>query len=124
MNARGINPAAALLSVVKMVLAVVAGVAAHRWQLPTWFVVAGLLAFVAILIPRALMMANQWENAVVLRLGKLRAIRGPGPFLIVPFVDAGAARIDQRTPTTQFNAQHALTKDTAPANVHRTIFWA
>ncbi len=123
MNARGINPPAALLSVVTMVLAVLAGVAAHRWQLPTWFVVAGLLAFVAILIPRALMMANQWENAVVLRLGKLRAIRGPGLFLIVPFVDAVATWIDQRIQTTEFNAEQALTKDTVPVNVDAIIFW-
>src|SRR5260221_10852789 len=103
MNARGINPPAALLSVVTMVLAVLAGVAAHRWQLPTWFVVAGLLAFVAILIPRALMMANQWENAVVLRLGKLRAIPGPPLLLILPLVHSGANRLDQRIPTTQIN---------------------
>ncbi|SRR6266851_1025952 len=123
MNARGINPPAALLSVVTMVLAVLAGVAAYRWQLPTWFVVAGLLAFVAILIPRALMMANQWENAVVLRLGKLRAIRGPGLFLIVPFVDAVATWIDQRIQTTEFNAEQALTKDTVPVNVDAIIFW-
>jgi len=106
-----------------MVLAVLAGVAAYRWQLPTWFVVAGLLAFVAILIPRALMMANQWENAVVLRLGKLRAIRGPGLFLIVPFVDAVATWIDQRIQTTEFNAEQALTKDTVPVNVDAIIFW-
>src|SRR5260221_12748269 len=120
MNARGINPAAALLSVVKMVLAVVAGVAAHRWQLPTWFVVAGLLAFVAILIPRALMMANQWENAVVLRLGKLRAIRGPRPFLIVPFGDAGEACVDQRDQTTQCNPQQGRPNSTGPGTFDAT----
>src|SRR5260221_12734348 len=108
MNARGINPPAALLSVVTMVLAVLAGVAAHRWQLPTWFVVAGLLAFVAILIPRALMMANQWENAVVLRLRKLRALPRPALFLLLPFFAAVGPWIDHRTQTTPFKAQQAL----------------
>src|SRR5260221_14608717 len=110
MNARGINPPAALLSVVTMVLAVLAGVAAHRWQLPTWFVVAGLLAFVAILIPRALMMANQWENAVVLRLGKLRAVPGPRLFLLVPFVDGVGTWVDPRIPTPAFKAHQAPAK--------------
>jgi regulator of protease activity HflC (stomatin/prohibitin superfamily) len=123
MNARGINQPAALLSAVTIVLAVLAGLAAYRWQLPAWFVVAGILAVIAILIPRALMMANQWENAVVLRLGRLRAIRGPGLFLIVPFVDAVATWIDQRIQTTEFNAEQALTKDTVPVNVDAIVFW-
>jgi regulator of protease activity HflC (stomatin/prohibitin superfamily) len=123
MNARGINQPAALLSAVTMVLAVLAGLAAYRWQFPAWFIVAGVLAFIAVLIPRALMMANQWENAVVLRLGKLHAIRGPGLFLIVPFVDAVTTWIDQRIQTTEFNAEQALTKDTVPVNVDAIVFW-
>jgi regulator of protease activity HflC (stomatin/prohibitin superfamily) len=106
-----------------MVLAVLAALAAYRWQLPSWFVGAGLLAFIAVVIPRALMMANQWENAVVLRLGRLHAIRGPGLFLIVPFVDAVATWIDQRIQTTEFNAEQALTKDTVPVNVDAIVFW-
>ena len=32
-----------------------------------------IVLIIAALIPRALMMANQWERAVVLRLGKLHA---------------------------------------------------
>jgi regulator of protease activity HflC (stomatin/prohibitin superfamily) len=123
MNARGINQPAALLSAVTIVLAVLAALAAYRWQLPSWFVGAGLLAFIAVVIPRALMMANQWENAVVLRLGRLHAIRGPGLFLIVPFVDAVATWIDQRIQTTEFNAEQALTKDTVPVNVDAIVFW-
>src|SRR5947208_9620903 len=123
MNARGINPPAAFLSAVTMVLAVLAGLAAYRWQLPAWFVVTGLLILVAVLIPRALMMANQWENAVVLRLGKLHAIRGPGLFLIVPFVDSVATWIDQRIQTTEFNAEQALSKDTVPVDVDAVVFW-
>ena len=31
--------------------------------------------------------AQQWERAVVLRLGKFIGLRGPGLFWIVPFVD-------------------------------------
>jgi regulator of protease activity HflC (stomatin/prohibitin superfamily) len=123
MNARGINQPAALLSVVTAGLAILAGVAAYRWQLAAWVVVAALLALLAALIPRALMMANQWENAVVLRLGKLHAIRGPGLFVIVPFIDAVATWIDQRIQTTEFNAEQALTKDTVPVNVDAIVFW-
>jgi regulator of protease activity HflC (stomatin/prohibitin superfamily) len=123
MNARGINPPAALLSAVTIVLAALVGSLAYSRQLPSLFVVAGFLVLVAALIPRALMMANQWENAVVLRLGRLHAIRGPGLFVIVPFIDAVATWIDQRIQTTEFNAEQALTKDTVPVNVDAIIFW-
>jgi regulator of protease activity HflC (stomatin/prohibitin superfamily) len=123
MNARGINPPAALLSAVTIVLAALVGAFAYSRQLPSLFVVVGFLVLVAALIPRALMMANQWENAVVLRLGRLHAIRGPGLFVIVPFIDAVATWIDQRIQTTEFNAEQALTKDTVPVNVDAIVFW-
>ena len=123
MNARRINPPAALLAAVTFVLAVLVGDLAYNQRAPALIAAAVLLVVVALLIPRALMIANQWENAVVLRLGKLQAIRGPGLFVIIPFVDAVATWIDQRIQTTEFNAEQALTKDTVPVNVDAIIFW-
>jgi regulator of protease activity HflC (stomatin/prohibitin superfamily) len=123
MNARRINPPAALLAAVIFVLAVLVGDLAYSQNSPALVAAAALLVIVALLVPRALMMANQWENAVVLRLGKLQAIRGPGIFVIIPFVDAVATWIDQRIQTTEFNAEQALTKDTVPVNVDAIVFW-
>ena len=57
-------------------------------------------SFLRRLLPLSLLMALQWEKAVVLRFGKLQALRGPGLFLIVPFVDTVAAWMDQRIQTT------------------------
>jgi regulator of protease activity HflC (stomatin/prohibitin superfamily) len=82
-----------------------------------------ILIVLGLLTPMALKMANQWERAVVLRLGKLHAIRGPGLFLIVPFVDQVATWLDQRIQTTEFNAEQALTKDTVPVDVDAVAFW-
>jgi regulator of protease activity HflC (stomatin/prohibitin superfamily) len=56
-------------------------------------------------------------------LGKLHAIRGPGMFMIVPFVDSVTAWIDQRIQTTPFNAEQALTRDTVPVNIDAILFW-
>ena len=123
MNARRINPPAMLLAAVTFVLAVLVGEFAYSQKAPALVAVAALLVVLALLIPRALMMANQWENAVVLRLGKLQAIRGPGLFVIIPFIDAVATWIDQRIQTTEFNAEQALTKDTVPVNVDAIVFW-
>jgi regulator of protease activity HflC (stomatin/prohibitin superfamily) len=67
--------------------------------------------------------ANQWERAVVLRLGKYRGLRGPGLFWIFPFIDTIAAWIDQRVITTNFAAEETLTSDTVPVNVDAVLFW-
>jgi regulator of protease activity HflC (stomatin/prohibitin superfamily) len=87
------------------------------FALPAIFIVLGLL------IPQSLLMADQWEKAIVLRFGKLRAVRGPGLFLVIPVVDRVAAWIDQRIQTTQFNAEQALSRDTVPVNIDAVVFW-
>ncbi len=113
-------------SVSSFLLFVVAGIAAWTGQaeeVTGLYIVAAILVLLGLLMPRSLMMANQWERAVVLRLGKLKAIRGPGMFVIIPFFDAVAAILDQRIQTTEFNAESALSKDTVPVNIDAVIFW-
>jgi hypothetical protein len=89
----------------------------------SYYWIAGALAVIAGLIPQSLMVADQWERAVVLRLGKLTAIRGPGVFAIVPFIDNVASWLDQRIQTTEINAEKALSKDTVPVNIDAVVFW-
>jgi regulator of protease activity HflC (stomatin/prohibitin superfamily) len=67
--------------------------------------------------------AQQWERAVVLRLGRFIGLRGPGLFWIVPFIDRVNSWIDQRTITTSFAAEQTLTSDTVPVNVDAVLFW-
>jgi regulator of protease activity HflC (stomatin/prohibitin superfamily) len=117
------NPFAILLSLVLFFIAVLVAAIAYSSQVPAAYFGTGLLVILGILLPGALMVANQWERAVVLRLGKLKAIKGPGLFLIVPFVDTVATTIDQRIQTTGFNAERTLTRDTVPVNVDAVIFW-
>src|ERR1700751_4832742 len=77
----------------------------------------------AIMIASALKMANTWEKFVILRAGKLRGVKGPGLFLIIPVIDHVVTVIDERIQTTAFSAEQALTKDTVPVNVDAIIFW-
>ncbi|HKS54488.1 MAG TPA: slipin family protein [Steroidobacteraceae bacterium] len=86
-------------------------------------IVSSLLALAALLLPLSLLIAKQWQKAVVLRFGKLHSIRGPGLFVIVPFIDTVATWIDQRIQTTEFNAEQALTRDTVPTNIDAILFW-
>jgi regulator of protease activity HflC (stomatin/prohibitin superfamily) len=82
-----------------------------------------ILGLFALLLPASLRMANQWESAVVLRLGRFHGLRGPGLFVIVPFVDSVAVTIDQRIQTAEMRAEKALTKDTVSVNVDAIVFW-
>ena len=77
----------------------------------------------AVVVYASLKMALQWQQAVVLRAGKFRAVKGPGLFWIVPILDSIVALIDTRIRTTQFVAEQTLTEDTVPVDVDAIIFW-
>jgi regulator of protease activity HflC (stomatin/prohibitin superfamily) len=78
---------------------------------------------VGLVLMQAPRIAQQWEHAVVLRLGRFVGLRGPGLFWIVPFIDTVSSWIDQRTITTSFAAEQTLTSDTVPVNVDAVLFW-
>jgi regulator of protease activity HflC (stomatin/prohibitin superfamily) len=66
---------------------------------------------------------DQWEKAVLMRLGRYRGLRGPGYFTVVPILDRIAYTVDQRIRTTAFGAESCLTRDTVPVNVDAISFW-
>jgi regulator of protease activity HflC (stomatin/prohibitin superfamily) len=82
-----------------------------------------VLALIGIFLGYSVKMAQQWERAVILRLGKLHAVKGPGLFILVPIIDQVATWIDQRIRTSDFSAEQALTRDTVPVNVDAIVFW-
>jgi regulator of protease activity HflC (stomatin/prohibitin superfamily) len=103
--------------VISVALAVLTGVLTRRPVAPIVIMVIGLVLMQS---PRV---AQQWERAVVLRLGRFVGLRGPGLFWIVPFFDSVSSWIDQRTITTGFAAEQTLTSDTVPVNVDAVLFW-
>jgi regulator of protease activity HflC (stomatin/prohibitin superfamily) len=91
---------------------------------PVGCVAAAVVAFVlAAITALAVKVAAPWDRAVVLRLGKFRALRGPGVFLMVPVIDTVAYWLDIRVITTGFKAEKTLTKDTVPVDVDAVLFW-
>jgi regulator of protease activity HflC (stomatin/prohibitin superfamily) len=82
-----------------------------------------VLALIGIFLGYSVKMAQQWERAVILRLGKLHSVKGPGLFILVPILDQVATWIDQRIRTSDFSAEQALTRDTVPVNVDAIVFW-
>lgn len=77
----------------------------------------------ALLVSSSIKVADQWEHAVVLRLGKFRDVKGPGLFFIIPIFESVPYWIDLRVITTTFKAEKTLTKDTVPVDVDAVLFW-
>lgn len=92
-------------------------------QYVTSFYLLAASLFIAYIVSWAIRIANQWERAVVLRLGRFQALKGPGFFFIIPILDTIAYRIDIRVITTAFKAEKTLTKDTVPVDVDAVLFW-
>ena len=100
-----------------------AGLGMYEWRATGGLVLPAAILAVGLVLMQAPRVAQQWERAVVLRLGRFVGLRGPGLFWIVPFVDRVTAWIDQRTVTTSFAAEQTLTSDTVPVNVDAVLFW-
>jgi len=71
----------------------------------------------------AIKVADQWERAVVLRMGRYAGLRGPGLFHIIPVVESITGIVDQRIRVTSVSAESTLTRDTVPVNVDAIVFW-
>src|SRR5438093_635903 len=112
------------LNIVAIVI-LLACIAIGAWRMavtenPIPLIVMVVIGLVLMQSPR---IAQQWERAVILRLGRFVGLRGPGLFWIVPFVDSVSSWIDQRTITSNFAAEQTLTSDTVPVSVDAVLFW-
>lgn len=129
--------------VAQIAAAVLAG-AVLLFVLPYWPVAIGLIAAtwatlpvlfdmnlqllaavvsLGFLISPGIEVINHWDKIVVLRLGRLHKVRGPGLLLLFPLIDAVAGYVDTRIRSTDFSAEKSLTKDTVPVNVDALAFW-
>ena len=122
-EAASFNWVAALVTVVFLM----AGAGFNRLIEGTWeprnIYIIIITALVAAICFFGIKIANQWERAVVLRLGKFRCLKGPGLFFIVPVIDTIVQSVDMRIRSTDFSSESTLTKDTVPVNVDAICFW-
>src|SRR5260370_5153851 len=111
--------------ILNVVLAGIVLAAALVTQLVLWrfllelTIAAGAVALAILLSLRT---ALQWDRAVVLRLGRFPALKGPGIFFLVPILDRVARYVDMRIRATEFSSEPTLTKDTVAANADAICF--
>jgi regulator of protease activity HflC (stomatin/prohibitin superfamily) len=110
------------VSITVLMVLVVANILLYNFGIiPQWMLI-GLL-IVSVIFASSIKIADQWEKAVVLRMGKYRGLKGPGIFLIIPVIDRIMDYVDQRIRVTDFKAEQTLTKDTVPVNVIAVLYW-
>ncbi len=120
-----ISPIAGFISTIFFVVMLIGTVILDNSNAGDLFTAAWAIVFslAALYLLFAIKVAQQWEKAVVLRLGKFSALRGPGMFWIVPIINSTPVWIDHRVMVTPFNAEKTLTKDTVPVDVDAVLFW-
>ncbi|MGA9868711.1 MAG: slipin family protein [Acetobacteraceae bacterium] len=86
-------------------------------------VVYVIIAIVVLLLYLSVRIASEWQRAVILRLGRLHKVKGPGLYFLLPFLDRPAQVIDLRIQTSTISAEQALTRDTIAVGVDAIVFW-
>jgi len=85
-----------------------------------WLVSPPLLALLFVNTVRKM---EEWERAVMLRLGRFHRVKGPGLFLKIPLVDRIAEVVDLRIRVSDFTAETTLSKDSVTVTVDALCFW-
>jgi regulator of protease activity HflC (stomatin/prohibitin superfamily) len=65
---------------------------------------------------------NEYERAVVLRLGRFTGIRGPGLIILIPGIEK-MRRVDLRTVTMDIPSQDIISKDNVTLKVNGVVYF-
>ena len=69
-----------------------------------------------------LRVANEYERAVVFRLGRLMGLRGPGLYWLIPLGIETQRKVDMRTMTVDMESQESITKDSVTVKVNAVVW--
>jgi len=91
--------------------------------LPSWLPGAILLLIVVVVLMSLMIkVVREYERAVIFRLGRLLGAKGPGLFVIIPFVDK-LIKIDLRLVAVDVPVQKIITKDNVTVEVDAVIYY-
>lgn len=81
-----------------------------------------LLIVIVVFILLGLRIAQEYERAIVFRLGRFQAVRGPGLYWIIPLIERQRT-IDIRTKTVDLEQQETITKDSVTIKVNAVLWF-
>ncbi len=87
-----------------------------------WVAIGIIVLAVLIIMPMAVKIVPEYERGVIFRLGRLVGARGPGLFIIIPFVDR-MVKVDLRVVTMDVPSQEVITKDNVTVRVNAVVYF-
>jgi regulator of protease activity HflC (stomatin/prohibitin superfamily) len=84
------------------------------------FIVVAII--VLIIVSMSVKIVTEYERGVIFRLGRLIGAKGPGLFLIIPFVDR-MVKVDLRVVTMDVPSQEVITKDNVTVRVNAVVYF-
>ena len=90
--------------------------------LAIWTVVVVVVVLIISLLAASIKILREWERGVILRLGRLLPVRGPGFTLIIPVIDR-LYRVDLRVITLDVPQQRIITRDNVSVEVDAVVFY-
>jgi regulator of protease activity HflC (stomatin/prohibitin superfamily) len=84
--------------------------------------VVAVLFIVIVVASAAIKITQEYERGVIFRLGKFTDVRGPGLFVIIPFVER-SVKMDLRVVTLDIPSQEAITKDNVTVKVNAVVYF-
>jgi regulator of protease activity HflC (stomatin/prohibitin superfamily) len=78
--------------------------------------------FLIVLFPFFIRVVSEYERGVIFRLGRLIGAKGPGLFILLPFVDR-MVKVDLRTITHDVPSQEAITRDNVTVKVNAVLYF-
>jgi regulator of protease activity HflC (stomatin/prohibitin superfamily) len=82
----------------------------------------GLLVAAVVVLSRWVRVNQEYERGVFFRLGRLGAVKGPGIYLLLPFIDR-VVKVDLRTITVQLETQETITRDGVAVRVNAVLWY-
>jgi regulator of protease activity HflC (stomatin/prohibitin superfamily) len=81
-----------------------------------------VVVLVVMFLASAIKILNEYERAVVFRLGRIRDVKGPGLIIIIPGIDR-VVKVDMRTITMDIPPQDVITKDNVSIKVNAVVYF-
>jgi regulator of protease activity HflC (stomatin/prohibitin superfamily) len=81
-----------------------------------------LIVLVVMFLASAIRVLNEYERAVIFRLGRLIATKGPGLIILIPVVDK-MVKVDMRTITMDVPPQDVITRDNVSIKVNAVVYF-
>ncbi|MBA7603253.1 hypothetical protein ES703_10358 [subsurface metagenome] len=87
-----------------------------------WAFIGIIVLVVFMLASMAIKIVPEYERGVIFRLGRLIGTKGPGLFLLIPFVDR-MVKVDLRVVTMDVPYQEVITKDNVTVKVNAVVYF-